>query len=97
MAQLRPRRRAQLFQHAVPTELVHEVGNHTVEVEAAVEAGIGEVDAATIADRTKADKKRVSGRHRFILAQRVGSVEIVDGVGDDEVRATVDTLQVRCG
>lgn len=62
-----------------------------------IPAGIGEVDAATIADRTKADKKRVSGRHRFILAQRVGSVEIVDGVGDDEVRATVDTLQVRCG
>lgn len=62
-----------------------------------IPAGIGTVDAATIADRTKADKKRVGGRHRFILAHRVGSVEIVEGVEDDEVRATVDALQVRCG
>ena len=54
VAQLRPRRRAQLFQHAVPTELVHEVGNHTVEVEAAVEAGVGEVD-------------EVRGRHRHLI------------------------------
>ena len=54
VAQLRPRRRAQLFQHAVPTKLVHEVGNHAMEVEAVVEAGVGEVD-------------EVRGRHRHLI------------------------------
>ena len=62
-----------------------------------VPAGIGDVDPATITERTKADKKRVGGRHRFVLARRIGAVEIVDGVEDDQVRATVDALQARCG
>lgn len=59
-------------------------------------AGVGAVDPALIVERTKADKKRVDGRHRFILARRIGEVEIVDGVSDDEVRATVEALQARC-
>jgi 3-dehydroquinate synthase len=62
-----------------------------------VPAGIGDVDPATITERTKADKKRVGGRHRFVLARRIGAVDIVDGVEDDQVRATVDALQARCG
>jgi 3-dehydroquinate synthase len=61
-----------------------------------VPPGIGDVDPATITERTKADKKRVGGRHRFVLARRIGAVDIVDGVEDDQVRATVDALQARC-
>ncbi len=57
--------------------------------------GVGEIEAATIVERTKADKKRVDGRHRFILARRIGAVDIVDGVEDDQVRATVEALQAR--
>lgn len=62
-----------------------------------VPAGLGAVDAASIAERTKADKKRMSGRHRFILARRIGTVDIVDGVDDAQVRETVDALQARWG
>jgi 3-dehydroquinate synthase len=62
-----------------------------------VPEGVDQVDAATIAERTKADKKRIGGRHRFILARRIGTVDIVDGVEDDQVRATVEALQRRCG
>ena len=62
-----------------------------------IPAGVGDVDAATITERTKADKKRVGGRHRFVLARRIGAVDIVDGIDDDQVRATIDALQARCG
>ena len=62
-----------------------------------VPAGIGDVDAATIAQRTKADKKRVGGQHRFILASQIGAVDVVDGIDDVQVRAAVDALQARCG
>ena len=33
-----------LIQQAVPTELVHEIGDDAMEVEAVIEAGVGEVD-----------------------------------------------------
>ena len=56
-----------------------------------------DIDAAMITERTKADKKRVGGRHRFVLARRIGAVDIVDGIADDQVRATIDALQARCG
>lgn len=62
-----------------------------------IPGGIEDVDAATIVERTKADKKRVAGRHRFVLANRIGQVEIVDTVTDDDVLATVHALQERVG
>ena len=58
-----------------------------------VPAGASTIDAERIVARTKADKKRRDGQHRFILARRIGSVEIVDGVEDAQVRAAVEALQ----
>ena len=58
-----------------------------------VPAGVAAVDAAQIVDRTRADKKRVDGRNRFVLARGIGRVEVVDGVEDAVVRDAVDYLQ----
>ena len=61
-----------------------------------IPAGVAGVDAEEIAQRTKADKKRVAGQHRFVLASQIGKVDVVDGIDDGQVRATVDALQARC-
>jgi 3-dehydroquinate synthase len=62
-----------------------------------VPAGVGDIDAGTITERTKADKKRVDGQHRFVLASQIGAVEVVEGIDDAQVRDAVVALQARCG
>ena len=58
-----------------------------------VPAGLNKVSADLIVERTKADKKRVGGRSRFILGQRIGCVEIVDGIDDRTIRDAVEYTQ----
>ena len=62
-----------------------------------VPAGLAAVDAEHILQRTKADKKRVDGRLRFVLARRIGAVEVVEGVGEETVRAAIAYAQERSG
>ena len=57
--------------------------------------GISGIDAGRIFEHTRADKKRASGRNRFILARGIGRVEVVDGVEDGVVRQAVSFLQRR--
>ena len=47
--------------------------------------------------RTRADKKRLDGRSRFVLARRIGEVEIVDGVEEEVVRAGVEYVKRNYG
>ena len=61
-----------------------------------IPAGVGDVPADRIVEYTKADKKRVEGRLRFILATGIGEVEIVDTVGEEDVRAAVTYIQDTC-
>lgn len=58
-----------------------------------VPTGLNKISADLIVERTKADKKRVEGRLRFVLGQRIGSVEIVDGIDDRTIRAGVEYVQ----
>ena len=58
-----------------------------------VRPGIAGIDAGSIFEHTRADKKRASGRNRFILARGIGRVEVVDGVDDGVVREAVSFLQ----
>ncbi|MBI2503742.1 MAG: 3-dehydroquinate synthase [Candidatus Latescibacteria bacterium] len=58
-----------------------------------VPPGLGRLSADLIAERTRTDKKRLDGRHRFVLARCIGQVEIVDGISDGEVRAAVEYVQ----
>jgi 3-dehydroquinate synthetase len=53
------------------------------------------VPAERIVAHTKADKKRVGGRPRFILGHRIGHVEIVEGIDDATIRAAVEYVQER--
>jgi 3-dehydroquinate synthase len=55
--------------------------------------GIADVDAGHIVERTRADKKRIDAKSRFILARDIGRVEVVEGVDDAIVRDAVDYLQ----
>ena len=57
--------------------------------------GISGIDAGRIFEHTRADKKRASGRNRFILARGIGRVEVVDGVDDGVVREAIAFLQRR--
>jgi 3-dehydroquinate synthase len=58
-----------------------------------VPSGLSRVSADLIVERTKADKKRVDGRPRFILGQRIGCVAIVDGIDDQTIRDGVEYIQ----
>ena len=62
-----------------------------------VPGGIGQVSAEAIVERTRADKKRVAGKTRLILGKAIGRVEIVDHLGEDELREGVDYLQDQYG
>jgi 3-dehydroquinate synthase len=42
-----------------------------------------------VIERMKLDKKSVAGRLRFVLPTRLGHVELVEGVSEDEVRAVL--------
>ena len=61
-----------------------------------IPAGVGDVPSDRILEYTKADKKRVDGRLRFILATRIGEVEIVDTIDEEDVRAAVTYIQDTC-
>ncbi len=58
-----------------------------------IPSGLSRLGADLIAERTRADKKRLEGRHRFVLARRIGQVEVVDGISDGEVLAAVEYIQ----
>ena len=58
-----------------------------------IPGGIGQVSVQAIVERTRADKKRVAGKTRLILGREIGRVEIVDHLGEDELREGVDYLQ----
>jgi 3-dehydroquinate synthase len=49
-------------------------------------------DAEAVVDRMRLDKKSVAGRLRFVLPTRLGHVELVDGVSEDDVRAVLAEL-----
>jgi 3-dehydroquinate synthase len=57
--------------------------------------GLSRLSADLVLERTRADKKRLEGRHRFVLARGIGQVEITDGISDAEVRAAVEYIQRR--
>ena len=44
-----------------------------------------------ILDRMRLDKKTVGGRLRFVLPTRLGHVELVEGVAEDEVRTVLES------
>lgn len=56
-------------------------------------SGLKEVSTERIVERTRADKKRVGGKLRFVLGRRIGQVEIVDGIGEELVRRAVEYVQ----
>lgn len=58
-----------------------------------VPPGLNTISADLIVERTKADKKRVDGRPRFILGKRIGCVAIVDGIDDRTIRNGVEYVQ----
>jgi 3-dehydroquinate synthase len=55
--------------------------------------GLTAVSVERIVERTHADKKRVGGKSKFILPRQIGRVEIIEGIDDDEVRASVEYVQ----
>jgi len=58
-----------------------------------VPAGIGGVDAERIVERTRADKKRINGKTRMVLARQVGHAELVDDIDESTIRAGVEHIQ----
>lgn len=61
-----------------------------------VPSGLDSVSTDAIMERTKADKKRVDGKTRFILGRRIGCVEIVEGIDDSAIRAGIEYVQKNC-
>jgi 3-dehydroquinate synthase len=60
-----------------------------------IPAGLSRLSADLVLERARADKKRLEGRHRLVLARRIGQVEIADGISDQEVRAALEYVQRR--
>lgn len=58
-----------------------------------IPTGIAGVDAEAIVERTRADKKRVAGKTRLILGRAIGTVEIVDQLGEEALREGVQYLR----
>jgi 3-dehydroquinate synthase len=61
-----------------------------------IPAGVSELPADRIVEYTKADKKRLDGQLRFVLAKGIGAVEIVDTIGEADVRAAISYIQDTC-
>jgi len=59
-------------------------------------AGLSQVDADLIVDRTRADKKRRDGQLRFVLPRGLGDVVLVDDVDEAALRAAVAHVRERC-
>jgi 3-dehydroquinate synthase len=58
-----------------------------------VPEGLGSVPAADILERTRADKKRVGGMARYILAEDIGRVDVYSDVSDDMALAAIHYVQ----
>jgi len=58
-----------------------------------VPGGIGDIDAASIVERTRADKKRIAGKTRMILARQIGHAEVFDDIDEGTLRAGVEHIQ----
>jgi len=58
-----------------------------------VPAGLGDVAADQILVRTLADKKRVDGTTRYILASAIGEVDIYDDVDDESALEAIQYVQ----
>ena len=54
-----------------------------------------EVDV--VLDRMRLDKKAVAGTLRFVLPTRIGHVELIDGVAEDDVRAVLSEALTMAG
>jgi 3-dehydroquinate synthetase len=53
-------------------------------------------DVESVLDRMRLDKKSQGGLPRFVLPTRMGSVELVDGVGEQELRAVLTEALAEC-
>lgn len=58
-----------------------------------IPSGIAAVPAECIVERSRADKKRIAGKSKFVLPRQIGRVEIVDDIPEDEVRASIEYVQ----
>lgn len=58
-----------------------------------VPEGLSNVLPEHILERTRADKKRIDGKARYILAQSIGTVEIDDDVDDASALAAIEYVQ----
>ena len=58
-----------------------------------IPGGIDKVSEDRIVECTKADKKRIDGKPRFVLARRIGQVEIADDIDEKAVRAAINYIQ----
>lgn len=58
-----------------------------------VPPGLAAVAAGDILERTRADKKRVDGTVRYILAEAIGRVDIYDDVSDEAALAAIHCVQ----
>ncbi len=62
-----------------------------------VPAGVADIAADSIVQRTRSDKKRVDGHLRLVLCRRLGEAAVVDDIAESEVRAAVTHLQEQYG
>lgn len=60
-----------------------------------VPPGMADMSLDRIVQRTRADKKRLAGKLRFVLPRRIGEVVLVDDVDEEAVRAGVAYIQDR--
>ena len=58
-----------------------------------VPGGLKELSTQEILERTRSDKKRVSGRLRFVLPRSIGQVEIFDDIPEETVVAAIQYVQ----
>ena len=58
-----------------------------------VPAGLADISAEDILQRTRADKKRVDGTTRYILARAIGEVDIYDDVDEERALEAVQYVQ----
>ena len=58
-----------------------------------VPAGLADIAAEQILQRTRADKKRVDGTTRYILASAIGEVDIYDDVDDESALEAIQYVQ----
>jgi len=52
-----------------------------------------DMDTGALLEAMARDKKRIAERQRFVLPRAIGEVEIVDDVGQDDLRAVIEGLR----